>query len=134
MIKIISAIAMIVIFNFQGSGQMRITSSEQAEELLRRGKTQQVTGIIISSVGFVGLVVGVNSFKQPELATLPDNMRATLITAAGLAASVVGIVNLTKGNKKIHKAKLFLNSEDLSLSSQSKTMERLVSVGVRFNF
>jgi hypothetical protein len=65
---------------------------------------------------------------------LTDNVKATGVTAAGIGACIIGIVYLTSGNKKIKKANLFLNSEDVGITPEYKNRERLVSVGVRLNF
>ena len=132
--KVIMGILMSVIICIPGSAQSGIDSREQAEQLLRKGKTQQVTGIIVSSAGFAGVLIGVNSFKTPELSTLTQNVKATAWTILGMGTCLVGIITITSGSKKIKKANLFLNSEYLGLIPQSKSREQLVSVGIRVSF
>ena len=124
---------MVVMFSSCSFAQMRINNREQAEQLLKKGKIQQIAGIIISGVGLTGSIIAVNSFKPPELATLTHNLKTTCFTAIGISITVVGIVYLISGSKKIKKANLFLNSEHLGITPEFKSGGRLVSIGVRLN-
>ena len=131
--KTLIGILMSALFFISGFSQTGIDNTEQAEKLLRKGKIQQVTGIIITSVGFGGIILGAALFKEPDFSTLIYNVKATVVTAAGLGASIIGLINLTSGNKKIKSANLFLNSEHLGITPEFKSKELLVSIGVRIN-
>ena len=122
-----------IMFCLGGIAQTRINSIEQAEQLLRKGKTQEVAGIIVSSVGFVGSILGLITLSKPEQDVM-DYAKALGLGTAGIVTSIVGIVYLTSGNKKIKKANLFLNSEHLGITPEFKSRERIVSVGVKLNF
>lgn len=112
--------------------QTVIHNREEAEALLRKGKTQEVAGIIVSSIGFVTTIVAVNTLLKPERGVM-EYARALGISALGVATSVVGIVYLSSGIKKIKKANLFLSSENVRVTPGFKSNERLVSVGLRLN-
>ena len=113
--------------------QIRITNKDQAQALLKKGKTQEVAGIIVSSVGFVGSILGVMMLSRHEQ-DVYYYAKGLGLSAAGIATSIVGIVYLTSGVKKIKKANLFLNREHVQIAPGFKSKEQFVSVEVRINF
>ena len=131
--KVITVFLMIAMFSSCSFAQKKIDNREWAEQLLRKGKTQEVAGIIVSSVGFVGTILGLIALSKPEQDVM-YYARGLGLGAGGIATSVIGIVYLTSGIKKIKKANFFLSNEPLGISPEFKSKERLVSVGVRFNF